>query len=216
MMKYTIGPIMLGKVRPFRGEEGSAIAKQPVFGPVRIGPMGLEGDQQADRVNHGGPDKAILHYPHDHYGFWQEELDGHALLQEPGAFGENITTDGLVESSLCIGDRLRLGTALVEVSQGRQPCWKVDHRFARKGVTARILQTARSGWYYRMIEPGTVEEGDQIELIDRLHENWTVERVFRLLLTGKRGDDTTDIRAVARLPELAESWKQRASRILGE
>lgn len=215
-MRYAIGPVMLGKTRPFRGEEGSAIAKQPVSGPICIGPMGLEGDEQADRVNHGGPDKAIHHYPHDHYGFWQEELGGHALLRAPGAFGENITTGGLVEGGLCIGDRLRLGAALVEVSQGRQPCWKIDHRFARKGVTARILQTARSGWYYRVVEPGAVQEGDLLELVERRHEGWTVERVFRLLLGGKRQGDEADIRAVVQFPELAGSWKQRAFRILGE
>lgn len=215
-MKHTIGPVMLGKASAFRDEERSAIAKHPVSGPISIGPMGLEGDEQADLVNHGGLDKAIHHYPHDHYAYWQDELDGHELLRAPGAFGENITTDGLVENGLCIGDRLRLGTALVEVSQGRQPCWKIDHRFARKGVTARVLQTGRSGWYYRVIEPGSVQEGDLLELVERRHEGWTVERVFKLVLTGKRQREEAELRALVQLPELAESWKQRVTRNLGE
>jgi MOSC domain-containing protein YiiM len=212
-MKYSIGPVMLGKALPFRGEEASAIAKRPVTGQVRIGPMGLEHDEQADRVNHGGLDKAIHHYPHDHYAFWHEELGGHELLNAPGAFGENITTSSLLERDLWIGDRLRLGTALVEVSQGRQPCWKIDHRFARKGVTARVLQTARSGWYYRVIEPGIVQAGDTLELVERGHEGWTVERVFRLLLTTKPRQGRDELREVEKLGALARSWKERARKL---
>ena len=213
-MKYPIGPIMLGKVAPFRGEDASAIDKLPVRAPVEVGPMGFEGDEQADRVNHGGLDKAVHHYPHDHYAFWHDELDGHELLAAPGAFGENITTSGLVESDLCIGDRLRLGTAVVEVSQGRQPCWKLDHRFARTGVTARVLQTARSGWYYRVIEPGTVREGDTIEVVERGHEGWSVERVFRLLLTGKLRQGMNELREVSQLAALSSNWKKRALKLL--
>ena len=213
-MKYPIGPIMLGKVAPFRGAEASAIDKLPVHAPLKVGPMGFEGDEQADRVNHGGHDKAVHHYPHDHYAFWQDELGGHELLSGPGAFGENITTSGLIEGDLYIGDRFRLGTALVEVSQGRQPCWKLDHRFARKGVTARVLQTARSGWYYRVVEPGTVQAGDMLELVERGHRGWSVERVFRLLLTGKPRQGLQELRELAQLAALSGNWKKRALKLL--
>ncbi|MDD3800522.1 MAG: MOSC domain-containing protein [Novosphingobium sp.] len=211
-----LGPIMTGRARAFRGEEASAIAKVPVAGPVRIGPLGLEGDEQADRVNHGGPDKAIHHYALDHYPVWESEIGPHPLLAAPGGFGENISTTGLTESGLWIGDRLRLGTALVEVSHGRQPCWKIDHRFQRKGVTARVIQTARSGWYYRVIEPGTVQEGDRLELVARGHEGWSVERVFRLLLPGKPARDGDAIRELLGLAALAEAWKARARTLLGQ
>ena len=213
-MRFTIGPIMQGKAQPFRNEEQSAIAKTPVTGTVRIGPLGLEGDEQADRVHHGGIDKAIHHYPHDHYAYWQNELGNHPLLQQPGAFGENITTNGLTEAALCLGDRLRLGSALVEVSQGRQPCWKLDHRFAHKGIMAAIMATARSGWYYRVIEPGTVQEGDTLELVARVHEGWSVDRVFRLVLTGKAERDRAEMRAVMAFPALAATWRARLGVLL--
>lgn len=215
-MKVTLGPIMTGKAQPFRGEEASAIAKGPVAGPVCIGPMGLEGDEQADRVNHGGPDKAIHHYAFDHYATWESEIGPHPLLAAPGGFGENISTTGILEGDLWIGDRLRMGTALVEVSHGRQPCWKIDHKFARKGITARIIETARPGWYYRVIEPGTVAQGDTLELVERGHEGWSVERVFRLLLPGKPQHDGDEIRELLDLPALAEAWKARARKLLSE
>ncbi|MCB2087907.1 MAG: MOSC domain-containing protein [Sphingomonadaceae bacterium] len=213
-MNFTLGPIMTGTIHPFRGEEGSAIAKRPVSGSVRIGPLGIEGDEQADRVHHGGVDKAIHHYPLDHYPFWREELGEHDLLRAPGGFGENISTTGLTECDLLIGDRLRLGTALVEVSQGRQPCWKLDHRFQRKGVTARIIATGRSGWYYRVLEPGMAQQGDRLELVERGAENWSVERVFRLLLPGKPDRDGAEIRQLLDLPQLADAWKVRARKLL--
>ena len=215
-MKVTLGPIMTGKAQPFRGEEASAITKTPVAGPVRVGPMGLEGDEQADRVHHGGIDKAIHHYAHDHYATWESEIGAHPLLAAPGGFGENISTTGIVEADLRIGDRLRMGTALVEVSHGRQPCWKIDHKFARKGMTARVIETGRSGWYYRVIEPGVVAEGDSLELLERGNEGWTLERVFHLILPGNPERDGDEIRALLALPALAEAWKARARSLLGE
>jgi len=199
---------MIGKAVPFRGEEASAIGKQPVSGPVAIGPFGLAGDEQADKVHHGGVGMAIHHYPHDHYPAWREELDDHALLAAPGAFGENITTDGLTEEGIWIGDRFRLGSALVEVSQGRQPCWKIDHKFQRKGITARVLETVRCGWYYRVIEPGTVGEGDTFELVERGHEGWSVDRVFRAIY--HKGASTAELVGVARLDKLAQNWREKA------
>ena len=154
-MAVEVLAILTGKVQPFRApDEPSGIAKSIVDRPVAIGPMGIVGDEQADLVHHGGVEKAIHHYPADHYRWWSGELGNHPLLARPGAFGENISTLGLVEDEVCIGDRYRLGTALVEVSQGRQPCWKLGHRFDRKQVPATVVKTRRSGWYYRVIEAG--------------------------------------------------------------
>lgn len=212
-MRVAIGPVMLGQARVFRGEERSAIAKTPAGRPVLAGPLGLAGDEQADLSVHGGVDKAIHHYPRDHYAGWEAELDGHVLLSSPGAFGENITSSGLTEAMVFIGDRYRLGGALVEVSQGRQPCWKIDHRFGRKGVTARVIETGRSGWYYRVIEPGEVAEGDGLELVERPHPEWSVERTFRLLVGGGHKADLAAVAALADLPVLAESWRTRAGKL---
>ncbi|MBA3941884.1 MAG: MOSC domain-containing protein, partial [Sphingopyxis sp.] len=153
-MSYAIDALLAGKARAFRGDEESAIAKDAVDGARRVGFLGIAGDEQADLTVHGGIDKAIHHYPRDHYRWWQHELGDHALLGAAGAFGENISTEGLVETEAAIGDRYRLGSALVEISQGRQPCWKLGHRFGIAGVPATVVKTRRSGWYYRVIEEG--------------------------------------------------------------
>ena len=128
MTEATAFALLAGQARMFARGEASAIAKAPLAGPVKIGFLGLEGDEQADRRVHGGPDKALHHYPHDHYARWREGRDGEPLLAAPGAFGENVATLGLTEEQVCIGDRFRLGSALVEISQGRQPCWKQGER----------------------------------------------------------------------------------------
>lgn len=212
-METTIGPVMLGRAVPFRRDERSAIAKRPASAPALAGPLGLAGDEQADLTVHGGMDKAIHHYPHDHYTAWAEELDGHALLSTPGAFGENITTTGPTEDLVCIGDRYRLGRALVEVSQGRQPCWKIDHRFQRAGITARVIATGRCGWYYRVLEPGEIGQGDRFALVERPHPQWTVARAFHLLIAGGHRTDPAAVAALANLAVLAESWRNRARRL---
>lgn len=207
-MKLTLGPVFVGQPKPFRGEEQSAIWKYPVVGRVAVGPSGLDGDEQGDKQNHGGIDMAIHHYPHDHYAAWMAELGPHELLAAPGGFGENLTTDGLTEGEVWIGDRFRLGTALVEVSQGRQPCWKIDHKFQRKGITARVVETVRSGWYYRMIEPGMVGQGDTLELIERGHESWSVARVFRTMF--HKGATIHELLGVAHLTSLSQGWREYA------
>lgn len=216
MMVRILG-VLTGKVKPFRGpDEPSAIAKRLVEGPVAVEMLGLVGDQQADRSVHGGLDKAVHHYPADHYAFWRGEFDGHPLLTAAGAFGENISALGLVEADVCIGDRFRLGSALVEVSQGRQPCWKLGHRFGSAAVAAQVVATRRSGWYYRVIEPGLVQAGDPLSLVGRGQGEWSVEQVFGLLIgvDGKR--DLGALRALQGHSVLSEAWRRRAGQLLGE
>ncbi|QSR16462.1 MOSC domain-containing protein [Novosphingobium sp. KA1] len=211
-----IRSLQCGKVRAFRGvEEPSAIAKQPVAGAVRVHLLGLEGDAQADLSVHGGPDKAIHHYPHDHYAFWREQLGDHPLLAHYGAFGENIATQGLTEEAICIGDRWRLGTALVEVSQGRQPCWKLDHRFGGAAVNAGMVRSRRAGWYYRVIEQGEVAAGDTMELAARPWPEWSVKRVFSLLIAGDHKQDREGLEALGEVAQLATPWKRRRAKLMG-
>lgn len=208
--------LQCGKVCPFRGtDEPSAIVKTPVEGPVRVHRLGLAGDEQADLAVHGGPDKAIHHYAHDHYAFWREALAGHPLLATRGAFGENVSTDGLTEEAVCIGDRWRLGTALVEVSQGRQPCWKVDHRFGGARVNAAMVRERNAGWYYRVIEEGSVCAGDPLQLVERPWPQWTVRRVFGLLIAGDHKRDRAGLEALAEVTALAEPWALRQAALLG-
>jgi MOSC domain-containing protein YiiM len=214
-MSYAIDTVLTGKARPFRGDEASAIAKRPVDEKRHVGFLGIDGDEQADLTVHGGADKAVHHYPHDHYRWWSETLGPHALLDAPGAFGENISTQGLVESEACIGDRYRLGTALVEISQGRQPCWKLGHRFGVASVPATMVATRRSGWYYRVVEEGAVGAGDRLELVERRLPDWSVERVFHLLIGGGAKREPSALRDLAAMDALATSWRARAGKLLG-
>jgi MOSC domain-containing protein YiiM len=213
-MRISIDAILTGKAERFRGDETSAIAKTPVDEALPVGFLGIAGDEQADLSVHGGTDKAIHHYPRDHYGWWAETLGGQALLDAPGAFGENVSTAGLVETEACIGDRYRLGSALVEISQGRQPCWKLGHRFGIASVTATVVTSRRSGWYYRVIEEGTVAAGDVLELVVRPLPEWSVERVFALLIGGDGKREPAALRALADVDVLAESWRARAGKLL--
>lgn len=215
-MKTEILAVLTGKAIPFRGDEPSAIAKLPVADAVAVGPLGLAGDEQADRSVHGGIDKAIHHYPADHYDWWRGQLGAVPLLDAPGAFGENISTTGLDENSVFLGDRFRLGSALVEVTQARQPCWKLDHRFGAKGVMAAVVQTRRSGWYYRVLEPGTVRAGDDLELVERPWPDWPLASLFGLLIGGEAKDRPADLRALRDVPILAETWKVRRAKLAAQ
>ncbi len=215
-MRYTIDALLTGKARRFGAKgEASAIDKRAVEGRRAVGALGIAGDEQADLSVHGGPDKAIHHYPRDHYGWWAETIGDHALLQDAGAFGENISTSGLTESAACIGDRYRLGSALVEISQGRQPCWKLGHRFGIATLPATVVTSRRGGWYYRVIEDGAVGAGDALELIERPLPDWSVERVFHLLIGGAGKREPAALRALAAMDLLAANWRARAEKLLG-
>lgn len=213
MTGLTIEAVLTGTARPLRGEEMSAIAKAPRLGAVVVKPLGLDGDEQADTVHHGGVDMAIHHYPRDHYAWWAGLMPDQPLLGAAGAFGENISTTGLDERTACIGDRYRLGTALVEVSQGRKPCWKPAHRLGRPALVAEIVRSSRSGWYYRVIEPGVVAVGDVLKLEARPCPEWTVARVFDLIVGSAGKSDPAALRALGGLKPLSAEWRDRARRM---
>jgi len=209
----TVDALLTGIPVPFRDGDYSAIAKQPVSGAVRIGWLGLAGDSVADPVHHGGWDKAIHLYPQDHYGWWRERKPGHPLLEKPGAFGENIASHGMTEEEVCLGDRFSLGSAVVEVSHGRQPCWKLDHRFGARDVMATIVKTARCGIYFRVLREGEAEAGAMMELLERPLPQWSIARLFRLLIGGGHKDEPDAVRALADMPVLAEAWRERARKL---
>ena len=209
----TVDALLTGMPVPFSDGDYSAIAKQPVSGAVRIGWLGLAGDSVADPVHHGGWDKAIHLYPQDHYGWWRERKPGHPLLEKPGAFGENIASHGMTEEEVCLGDRFSLGSAVVEVSHGRQPCWKLDHRFGARDVMATIVKTARCGIYFRVLREGEAEAGVMMELLERPLPQWSIARVFRLLIGGGHKGEPDAVRALADMPVLAEAWRERARKL---
>lgn len=214
-MPQTLGHIthlLCGSVQPFHlPETFSAIAKQPVQGPVHAGPLGLHGDQQADQRVHGGVDKAIHQYPSEHYVYWREQLGELPVLQAPGAFGENIASTGMTEADVCLGDQLQIGTALLEVSQSRQPCWKLNLRFDTADMSLRVQQTGKNGWYYRVLKAGDIHADDAICLAQRPLPDWPLTRVNALIFATTI--NTAELQAFSQLP-LPPSWRKLIERRL--
>jgi MOSC domain-containing protein YiiM len=194
--------------------EPSSMARTRRTQPQHLNFLGFDGDQVGDPTVHGGPDKAVHAYPFEHYEWWLNRIGMHDLLQFPGAFGENLTLEGMIEDEVCIGDQFRIGTALVEVSQGRQPCWKLNHRFGRSDIVASVVGSGRGGWYFRVLEQGVVTTGDALTLIDRPYAQWSVARTFGLLIAGGHRQDMFAVEALAHLDVLADSWRARAVQLL--
>ena len=218
-MQIAIKQILTGKVQPFGPKgEPSAYIKTPFSGTAKIDHLGLQSDQQADTRYHGGPDKALLHYAFDHYECWrteQPQLIEHFV--QPGAFGENISSLGITEQEVCIGDQFQLGTAVVEVSQGRQPCWKLAHRFTAAHMVKEVIRTGRSGWYYRVIKPGNLETGDKLELLERKYPQWVVDQVTAMLIGNKNNtSDTAKLTELAKLKSLSSEWRTLAQKRLNK
>lgn len=211
-MKHTLEAICTGTVRPFNGADTSAIVKRPRDGFVQFLQDGLAPDEQADRRVHGGPEMAVHLYPLDHHEYWRGELGPLDLLDEPGAFGSNLGVSGLNESEVHIGDRFRVGTALIEISQPRQPCWKIEHRFGAlcdaQGMVAKIVETGRSGWYFRVIEFGEAQSGDTIERVAIGEADWSVQRTFAALMAGKA--DTDELAELAEMEQLSPKLREKA------
>ncbi len=204
----NIDAILTGRARPL-GTSGidSAIAKAVVTGPVAVNFLGLEGDEQADLRVHGGPDKAVHHYPRDHYVAWRAELLGAIVdWDRPGAFGENISTIGMTEADICVGDLWRAGDVLLEVSQARQPCWKLNYHFGIADMSERVQTTQRTGWYYRVIEPGVLVTGVSMRLIERPYSGWPLTRLLHHLYVDVLNRPALE--EMAAIPQLAESWRK--------
>lgn len=222
MILSQIDVLLIGQPKPFHADGTmSAMARLPVDRPVFLGKLGFEGDRVADPTVHGGADKAVHFYPAEHYPKWIAHFAAenfvHPLLDQAGAFGENISASGLTEDKVRIGDRFRIGKALVEVAQGRQPCWKLDHHFGVHGLSGAVIKSSRCGGYFRVIEEGEVSPGDSIEQVHAAEHDWTVARTFNLLIGG--GHRTigakSQLRALAALETMAESWRTRAAKLAG-
>ncbi|OOG64633.1 MOSC domain-containing protein [Sinorhizobium sp. A49] len=190
----------------------SGIDKRPVAGALHLSATGLIGDHQGDLKRHGGLEKAVHHYPGDHYRLWQSEIGPSTVLDRPGAFGENLSTSGLTEDDVAVGDRFRLGRALLEVSQGRQPCWKLNRRFGLTDMARRVQQSGRTGWYYRVIEEGRVCADDALVMVERRCPAWTIRRLWHYLYIDTMNRDA--LREIANLTILPANWRDYAIRRL--
>ncbi|MDO5623072.1 MAG: MOSC domain-containing protein [Pseudomonadota bacterium] len=210
-----IGAVRVGPARPYtRPGSFSAIDKQPAQGAVAVGTLGLAGDEQGDPRVHGGADKAVHCYAQAHYPAWQAEWPGVAAFQ-PGAFGENFSVEGaddaLDEHHVCIGDEWQIGSARFAISQGRQPCWKLNDRFGIPDMARRVQDSLRAGWYLRVLETGHVQAGDAIHLLARPCPGWTVARL--LMLIRDRDCTPAQMQQVLQLP-LPASWQRLFARRL--
>lgn len=204
--------VLAGQSRPFtRPGTFTGIDKFAISGAVEVGTSGIVGDEQGDRRIHGGVDKAIHHYPLEHYPQWAHLLGEHPRLEQPGAFGENLSTFGLTEHEVCLGDIFRCGSVLLEVSQTRQPCWKLNDRFQVKDMAIRMQASAMTGWYYRVLEGGLLQAGDKLRLQHRPHAQWSLRNVIALLY--ERPLDVDALRRFSCLP-LVPSWRALVERRL--
>lgn len=206
-------PRTLGRAEsgdPFDRPWSSAFHKHSVTGPVRVHRTNMAGDTQADLVNHGGPDKALLVYSTAHVAAWRRELP--RLDVSPGAFGENLTVAGLDERSVCIGDVYRFGGVLAQVSQPRSPCWKLARRHRQLDLAARVDRNGRSGWYLRVLEEGEVCPRDEFALLERHHPMWTVARTASVMRDRHASPDL--IEELSQLTVLSAGWRHRLERRL--
>ena len=196
--------VALPRLATYRGQTvKTGIFKAPVTGPVAVRALNLDGDRQADLTVHGGPFKAVYGYPSEHYAFWRHEFPGMNLPW--GMFGENFTTEGLLENDLHIGDRLKVGSSILMVRQPRIPCYKLAAKFQRNDILARFLRSGRSGFYFSVEQEGTVEVGNEIEFLSHEADGITISEMNHLFADDPYNGDLLE-KAIA-TPALPEDWR---------
>jgi MOSC domain-containing protein YiiM len=180
----------------------TGIFKDPVTGPVRVAKLNLDGDEQADLTVHGGPDKAVYAYPSEHYAYWREQLPGVELPW--GAFGENLTTEGLSEE-LHIGDRVSIGSVEFVVTQPRLPCFKLGIRFGRADMVKLFQRSGRTGFYFSVLREGVLSACDAIQVHPDAQSTVTVSEIVRLYVADE--PEQEPLRRASELAALPESWR---------
>lgn len=187
------------------GKAPSAIRKKLKQEPLLVTETGFVEDEQADQAVHGGPEKAIHHYPFEHYASWVDAFGNEPFEYVPGAFGENISSHGFTEKDLCIGDVFALGTARAQISQGRQPCWKLNMHSSNSALASSFQKSGKTGWYYRILQSGKIQAGDEIVLVDRPCPDWNLRAVILARFNPRLSHEVAQ--QLAALPELAEPWR---------
>jgi len=204
-MKVLSLNVSLPRLVEYKGEPvATGIFKEPVSGSVRLRTLNFDGDRQADLSVHGGPYKAVYAYPSEHYEFWRHELPDMKLPY--GMFGENLTTAGLLDESVNVGDCFRVGEAELVATQPRLPCYKLGIKFGRPDIIKRFLQSRRTGFYFAVRKEGEVKAGDEIELISRDPNNISIPDIVRLYAFEK--DDLETMRRAIEVPALPQSWRE--------
>jgi MOSC domain-containing protein YiiM len=203
----TLTGLFIGAIAVL-GPEGhrSGIVKPPVPG-ARVTAEGIDGDQQADRRVHGGPEKAVHHYAAENYPRLAARFPEIAAALVPGSLGENLSTRGWTEDDVRIGDVFQVGGVRLQVSQPRTPCWKIDHRFGVDGVARFVADERIAGWYYRVLQPGPIAVGDEFAHVDRPAHTVSVRR-FAAIVTGTR-PSVDDLAFLQRIDALAPQWQAK-------
>lgn len=205
--------VQSGRTAPLGPEEvPSAFVKTARQGPVAVMRLGLDGDEQADLSVHGGPEKAVYAYADLHYPQWAEQFPDLASYFHGGAMGENLTVSGLEEGGICVGDVHQAGSALLQVCQPRQPCFKFALRHNNKYLPKAMVRNGFSGWYYRVLRVGQLEAGDKLTLQDRPNPDFPFTRLTEIIYHGKATAD--EIRRMAELEGLASQWRAHAKTLL--
>ena len=213
MADATILSVQLGAIAPLGPKSvPSAFVKSPVAGSVQVEPLGLLGDAQADLTVHGGPEKAVYAYPAAHYPRWAAEFPDHAHQFIAGSVGENLTIAGLAEDTVCVGDVHAIGIARLQVCQPRQPCFKFALRFGNDRLPNAMLRNGRSGWYYRVLQPGLIAAGDAVALVDRPHPAFAFDRLVAIVYRGQATRE--ELAALAAMAEVPEDIRLSARRRL--
>ncbi|BDB27030.1 MOSC domain-containing protein [Cupriavidus sp. P-10] len=191
------------------GEEGhrSGIFKRRIDGEVRVAADGIVGDQHADRRVHGGPEKAVHHFATENYAILASGFPPVADALVPGSLGENIATVGLDECSVHIGDIYRAGSVVLQVSQPRSPCWKINHRFAVEGMSLLVARERITGWYYRVLRPGSIRQGDVLERLERATGRFSISEFWQVV--SAHVPEVDDMLALIAVDGLADDWKRR-------
>ena len=207
-MKSRIDAVFVGTLRPLPPEgQQTGMFKMPVAGPVVAEREGLAGDMQADLRVHGGPEKAVHYYPAEHYAALAARVPALAGVLIPGVLGENLSGRGLTEDSVCIGDVFAIGTCRLQVSQPRQPCWKISHRLGHEPMSRVIADAGLTGWYFRVLEAGEIAAGDGIECAERPAPGLTLARLWTARLAHR--PDPAELRCLAAAPGLNPDWVTR-------
>jgi MOSC domain-containing protein YiiM len=182
----------------------TSIWKSAREGRLHVAALNIEGDEQSDLSVHGGKYKAVYCYPSEHYAFWREQLPGIDLPW--GAFGENLTTEGLLETDVSIGDRFRIGTAEFQVTQPRQPCYKLGIRFGRDDMVKRFVVNGRPGFYVSVTREGDIGRGDAITVLERAANSMSVDEIFALKFDDEGKDE--QVRRAGSIGALAPGWRE--------
>jgi MOSC domain-containing protein YiiM len=190
----------------------TGIFKQSVTGPVRVGRYNLAGDGQADLDNHGGEHKAVYAYSLDHYPYWRAVLKREEMAY--GQFGENLTVAGLDESVCCVGDQLRIGSALFTISQPRVPCFKLGIRLGDENMPRLFSESARTGFYLKVLGEGEVEAGDAVSVVGRGYGGVAIRSLFEAYMNRGANDASRTLERALEVPELSPEWRTQIERRL--